>query len=111
MQPLEGYQLEREGSHAVALDLGARRRAAPRGPRARGRPCRAERAQGARGWTVEDRIGLVLGGDDELLGAARAHQAYVAGEVLAVDVAYDGAGDGQSATVKGRELRIVVARA
>jgi hypothetical protein len=35
----------------------------------------------------------------------------VAGEVLAVDVTYDGAGDGQPATVKGRELRIVVARA
>ena len=48
MQPLEGYQLEREGSHAVALDLRARRRAAPRGPGARGRPRRAERAQGAR---------------------------------------------------------------
>ena len=47
MQPLEGYQLEREGSHAVALDLAARRGAAARGPRARDRPRGPERAQGA----------------------------------------------------------------
>ncbi len=46
MQPLAGYQLEREGSHAVALELRARRRAARRGPRPRGRPLRPERAQG-----------------------------------------------------------------
>ena len=48
LQPLEGYQLEREGSHAVALDLAARRRAAPRGARARGRARGPERAQGRR---------------------------------------------------------------
>ena len=48
MQPLEGYQLEREGSHAVALDLALDDDAAPRGPGARGRPRGPERAQGAR---------------------------------------------------------------
>ena len=62
---------------------GARRRAAPRGAGARGRARGAERAQGARAWTVEDRIALTLGGDAELLDAARAHEAYVAGETLA----------------------------
>ena len=46
--PLEGYQLEREGSHAVALELALDDDAAPRGPRPRGRPRRAERAQGGR---------------------------------------------------------------
>ena len=60
---------------------------------------------------VEDRIALTLGGDAELLDAARAHEAYVAGETLAVAVAYDGDGAGEPATIEGRELRIGVARA
>jgi DeoR family transcriptional regulator of aga operon len=41
------------------------------------------------GLNVEDRISLVLGGDDELLDATRAHEDYVAGETLATSVAYD----------------------
>jgi isoleucyl-tRNA synthetase len=110
MAPLQGYQLEREGSHAVALDLGLDDELRREGL-AREVVHAVQNARKAAGLAVEDRIRLVLGGDDELLGAARAHQAYVAGEVLAVDVTYDGAGDGESATVKGRELRIVVARA
>jgi isoleucyl-tRNA synthetase len=68
-------------------------------------------ARKAAGLAVEDRIRLVLGGDDELLGAARAHEGYVAGEVLAVEVTYDGASSGEVATIEGRELRIAVARA
>jgi len=59
---------------------------------------------------VEDRIALVLGGDDELLAAARAHEGYVTGETLATSIAYDGAADGSEATIDGRLLRMVVAR-
>ena len=110
MRPLEGYQLEREGSHAVALEL-----AVDEGLRREGLAREIVHAvQGARkaaGLAVEDRISLVLGGDDELLGAARAHEAYVAGEVLAVAVDFDGAEGGSAATIEGRELRIRVARA
>ena len=51
-------------------------------------------------------------GDDELLAAARAHEAYIAGEVLATAVTYDGAlGAPEIAEIKGRELRIAVQRA
>jgi hypothetical protein len=46
------------------------------------------------GLEVEDRIALTLGGDGTLLDAARAHEPYIAGEVLAVEVAYDGNGTG-----------------
>jgi hypothetical protein len=60
---------------------------------------------------VEDRIRLALGGDDELLGAAQAHEEYLAREVLAVEIAYDGSLDGDVATIEDRELRIGVARA
>ena len=42
-----------------------------------------QNARKAAGLQVEDRIELRLGGDDELLAAAREHEAYVAGETLA----------------------------
>ena len=62
----------------------ARRRAAPRGPRARDRARRPERAQGRRPRRSRTASRSALGGDDELLAAAREHEAYVAGETLAV---------------------------
>jgi hypothetical protein len=49
-----------------------------------------------------------LGGDDDLVGAARAHEDYVAGEVLATEVSYDGGAAGGVAEIKGRDLRIAV---
>jgi isoleucyl-tRNA synthetase len=110
MAPLEGYQLEREGSHAVAVDLALDDELRREGL-AREVVHAVQSARKAAGLAVEDRIRLVLGGDDELVGAARAHEGYVAGEVLAVEVSYDGAHDGALATIEGRELRIAVARA
>jgi isoleucyl-tRNA synthetase len=67
--------------------------------------------QGARkaaGLQVEDRIALELGGADELLDAVRAHEAYVAGETLAVSLSYSGA-DGEPVSIDGREFFIKVA--
>jgi isoleucyl-tRNA synthetase len=110
MAPLEGYQLEREGSHAVALELALDDELRREGL-AREVVHAVQSARKAAGLAVEDRIRLVLGGDDELVGAARAHEGYVAGEVLAVEVSYDGTQDGALATIEGRELRIAVARA
>ena len=48
MKPLEGYQVEREGSHAVALELEIDDAAADRGLGARHRPRRADSARGRR---------------------------------------------------------------
>jgi isoleucyl-tRNA synthetase len=70
-----------------------------------------QNARKAAGLNVEDRIALELGGDAELVDAVRAHEEYVAGEVLATSVVYDGTGGGEAAQIKGRELRIVVERA
>jgi isoleucyl-tRNA synthetase len=109
MAPLDGYQLEREGSHAVALDLALDSDLRREGL-AREVVHAVQNARKAAGLAVEDRIRLVLGGDDELLGAAQAHEEYVAREVLAVEVTYDGASGGELATIEGRELRIAVAR-
>jgi isoleucyl-tRNA synthetase len=110
MRPLEGYQLEREGSHAVALELAIDDGLWREGL-AREIVHAVQGARKAAGLAVEDRISLVLGGDEELLGAARVHEGYLAGEVLAVSVAFDGASSGTSASIDGRELRIAVARA
>jgi len=110
MKPLEGYQLEREGSHAVALELALDEELRREGL-AREVVHAIQAARKAAGLDVEDRISLTLGGDDELLAAARAHEDYVTGETLATSLAYDGATAGEPATIDGRELRISVAKA
>ncbi|MBA3747445.1 MAG: isoleucine--tRNA ligase, partial [Solirubrobacterales bacterium] len=110
MAPLAGYQLEREGSHAVALDLklddGLRREGL-----AREVVHAVQNARRDAGLDVSDRIVLTLGGDEGLLAAARAHERYLAGEVLAVKVGFDVNGGGEVTRIEGLELRIGVARA
>jgi isoleucyl-tRNA synthetase len=110
MKPLEGYQLEREGSHAVALELELddelRREAL-----AREIVHAVQNARKSAGLEVEDRIELRLGGDDDLLAAAREYEDYLKGEVLARTLGFDADGDGVAATIEGRELRILLARA
>jgi isoleucyl-tRNA synthetase len=85
MRAPEGYSVEREGAHAVALDL-----AIDDGLRAEGYAREVVHAvQNARrdaDLSVEDRIELSLSGDAALLDAARAHRDYVAGETLAAEL-------------------------
>jgi isoleucyl-tRNA synthetase len=109
LQPLDGYQVERSGTHAVALDLELddelRREALAREI--------VHAVQGARkgaGLRVEDRIALTLGGHQRLLDAARAHEGYVTSETLAVELVYDGAGAGTRTEVEGLELVVGVER-
>jgi isoleucyl-tRNA synthetase len=109
MQPLEGYQLEREGSHAVALELELDDDLVREGL-AREVVHAVQNARKTAGLEVADRIELALGGDAELLEAARAFEDYLTGETLAVAVSYDGA-TGEPTTVKGRPLHIAVRRA
>jgi len=109
MAPLDGYQLEREGSHAVALELAIDDELRAEGlAREVVRAVQDQRKQA--GLDVSDRIELTLGGDGDLLAAAQAHEPYIAGETLAVSVGYEGDGEGALATIDGRELRIAVAR-
>jgi isoleucyl-tRNA synthetase len=109
ISPLEGYQLEREGSHAVALELELDDELVREGL-AREIVHAVQNARRTACLEVADRIELTLGGDDELLEAARAFEPHLAGETLAVRVGYDGAA-GEEATVKGRPLYIAVERA
>jgi isoleucyl-tRNA synthetase len=110
LQPLEGYQVERAGTHAVALNLELDDELVREGL-AREVVRAIQNARKQAGLNVEDRIALTLGGDEELLAAAREHEEYVAGEVLATTVSYDGASPDQTAQIKGRELRIGLERA
>jgi isoleucyl-tRNA synthetase len=86
MHAPEGYSVEREGAHAVALDLtiddGLRREG-----RAREIVHAVQSARKRAGLAVEDRIELSLDGDDALVEAARAYRDVLAGETLALTVA------------------------
>ena len=108
LEPLEGYRVERSGTHAVALNLELTDELRREGL-AREAVHAIQAARKSAGLNVEDRIALTLGGDDELLDAIRAHEQYVSGETRATSLTYDGGGD--STRIEGRELRIAVERA
>jgi isoleucyl-tRNA synthetase len=108
LQPLEGYEVEAEAGHAVALQLELDEELLREGL-AREIVHAVQNARKEAGLEITDRIELTLGGDAELVAAAREHQDYVAGEVLATSVAYDGA-EGAAATIDGRDLRIAITR-
>jgi isoleucyl-tRNA synthetase len=109
LQPLEGYEVEAEAGHAVALQLELDDELRREGL-AREIVHAVQNSRREAGLEITDRIELGLGGDEELLAAAREHQPYIAGEVLATEVAYDAA-DGVTAELDGRELRIALSRA
>ncbi|HEV7494131.1 isoleucine--tRNA ligase [Baekduia sp.] len=112
LQPLDGFQVEREGGHAVALDL-----AMDEGLRREGWAREVVRAvQNARkdaGLDVSDRIALTLAGDVEIVSVAQEFERLVADEVLATSVAFGNGAEDEGlfvATVDGHTLRVGVAR-
>jgi isoleucyl-tRNA synthetase len=83
MKAPEGYSVEREGAHAVALDLTIDEDLRAEG-RAREIVHAVQNARKTAGLQVEDRIELALGGDPALIAAAEAHRDHLAGETLAL---------------------------
>ncbi len=106
LQPLDGYEVEAEAGHAVALQLELDDELRQEGL-AREIVHAVQNARKAAGLEITDRIALSLGGDDDLLAAARAHEPYLTTEVLATSVSYDAA-DGVEAELDGRNLRIAL---
>jgi isoleucyl-tRNA synthetase len=116
MRAPEGYSVEREGAHAVALDLAISEELREEGY-AREIVHAVQNARKAAGLAVEDRIELALDGDLALLEAAEAHRDYLAAETLAVTLELGngaieaGASDhAQRTTIDGRELKITLRR-
>jgi isoleucyl-tRNA synthetase len=111
MKPLDGYLVEREGQHGVALELEI-----TDSLRIEGWAREIVHAvQGARRGAeldISDRIKLVLDGSPELLAAAREHEAYLTGETLAVSISYEPLNGvaGAVAVIDGLDLRIAVVR-
>ena len=108
LQPLDGYEVEAEAGHAVALQLELDDELRQEGL-AREIVHAVQIARKEAGLDITDRIDLGLGGDEELLEAASAHEKYLAGEVLATSVAYDAAA-GATAKIDSRELTIALSR-
>jgi isoleucyl-tRNA synthetase len=109
LEPLEGYEVEAEAGHAVALQLELDDDLRREGL-AREIVHAVQNARKAAGLEITDRIALTLTGDPDLIAAAQAHQDYLANEVLATSVSYDGA-NGAAATIDGKDLSIGVTRA
>jgi isoleucyl-tRNA synthetase len=90
MRAPEGYSVEREGAHAVALDLSIDEELREEG-HAREIVHAVQSARKSAGLEVEDRIELALDGDPALVRAAEAYGEHISGETLAVELAL---GDG-----------------
>ena len=110
LRPLDGYEVEAEAGRAVALELEIDDELRREGlARKIVRAIQNERKQS--GLEVTDRISLTLGGDAELLEAARAFEDYIAGETLATSLGFDGVAAAHTVEVDGRELALAIERA
>lgn len=105
MEPVEGYQVESESGHAVALALELDDELIGEGL-AREIVHAVQNARKNAGLEITDRIELALSGDPGLLDAARTHKAYLADEVLATALEADGAGTGEQGVPEGEEVCI-----
>ena len=99
MKAPPGYSVERDGAHAVALELAIDDSLLREG-RSREIVHAIQNARRSAGLEVEDRIVLVLLGDPALIEAAREHCSYVAGETLATKLQL---GEGDPAAMDFRE--------
>jgi isoleucyl-tRNA synthetase len=112
LQPLDGFQVERDGGHAVALDLAMDEELRREGW-AREVVRAVQNARKDAGLDVSDRIALTLAGDAEIVSVAQEFERLVADEVLATSVAFGNGAEGDGsfvAMVDGHTLRVGVAR-
>ena len=116
MRAPDGYSVEREGAHAVALDLTIDEDLRREG-RAREIVHAVQNARKSAGLQVEDRIALALDGAPALMDAAEAHRDYITGETLAVDLELGAleepipVGHSERAEIEGLMLQLSVRRA
>jgi isoleucyl-tRNA synthetase len=106
MRPPEGYSVEREGAHAVALDLAIDDDLLEEG---RGREIvhAVQNARKSAGLQVEDRIELALTGEPQLIAAAERNADHLSTETLAVQLYLDEAAEAAVAEMDYSELTAV----
>jgi isoleucyl-tRNA synthetase len=113
MKAPDGYSVEREGAHAVALDLAIDEDLREEG-QAREIVHAVQNARKSAGLEVEDRIELALRGDPALIAAVEAHRDYLTGETLTIGLTLDGEnphnGYSQQAEIDGLPLSIALRR-
>jgi len=111
----EGYSVERDGAHAVALDLTIDDELRRDG-RAREIVHAVQSARKSAGLAIEDRIELSLAGDAALIEAAAEHAESLAAETLATGLSLEGRGGNtagahhEQASIEGLPLRIELRR-
>ena len=114
MRAPDGYSVEREGAHAVALDLAIDDELLREG-RSREIVHAVQNARKTAGLQVEDRIVLSLNGDETLIEAASAHREHIARETLAVEMQAPGPADhaeySEQTELDGLALTISLSRA
>jgi isoleucyl-tRNA synthetase len=108
-EPRRGLVLSSRGPLTVAVDTTIEERLRREGL-AREIVRVVQQARREAGVEVTDRIELRLGGSEDLISAARAHEGYVAEETLATAVVYDGL-DRQPVDVDGEPLAVEVVKA
>jgi len=113
----EGYSVEREGAHAVALELAIDDDLRLEG-RSRELVHAVQNARKAAGLQVEDRIELALDGDPALIEAASAYRDYLSTETLAVALylgssvaAAPAMSHSEQASIEGLTLSVALRRA
>jgi isoleucyl-tRNA synthetase len=111
-EPRRGLVLSSRGPLTVAVDTTIEERLRREGL-AREIVRVVQQARRAAGVEVTDRIELRLGGSEDLLTAARAHEGYVAEETLATAVVYDGHDPThpRAVDVEGEPLAVEVVKA
>ena len=109
MEPLEGYEVEAAAGYAVALSVELDQELLSEG-KAREIVRAVQNARKEADFDVSDRIALQLGGDDELVSAARQHADYIASETLSEVIGWDPGDRASSITIDDRELLLTVER-
>ena len=109
MEPLEGYEVEASSGYAVALSVELDEELISEGM-AREIVRAVQNARKEAGFEVSDRIDLRLGGDPELIAAAREHAEYIGLETLSEEIGWDPDEGASSITIEDRELVLAVQR-
>jgi isoleucyl-tRNA synthetase len=113
LRPPDGYSVERDGTHAVALEIAIDEDLRREGL-AREVVHAVQNARKSAGLRVEDRIELALAGEPALMDAVHEHREYVTAETLAVRLELadaDGIADYSEQTeIDGLALTIAITR-